>query len=349
MTDETVIVAFDERWFCTALRSIGDAVIATDEQGLVLFLNPVAESLTGWTGVEAHGRPLPEVFSIINETTRSTVENPVEKVLATGRIVGLANHTVLVSRDGRELPIDDSAAPIHDEEGRVKGVILVFRDITEKRQAELVQEQMAAIVHSSDDIILSKSLDGIILSWNRGAERILGYSAGEVIGKNVSMLMPPDFAEDTEKILGRIRQGESVDHYITKRRRKDGTIIDVSLTVSPIRNVEGEVIGASKIGRDITELRKAAETKEWLAAIVESSDDIIASKTLDGILTSWNKGAERILGYTAEEVIGKHVSIIMPPDKVEDVTHILTKIRAGERVDHFRTKRRCKDGTIIDV
>ncbi len=349
MIDATAILPFDERWFSTALRSIGDAVIATDERGRVLFLNPVAQNLTGWSDVDAHGRVLSEVFSIVNEVTRSPVENPVDKVLATGRVFGLANHTVLIHRDGREVPIDDSAAPILDDEGRVTGVILVFRDITEKRRAEMLQEQMAAIVHSSDDIILSKSLDGTILSWNRGAERILGYSAGEVVGKHVSMLVPPDQIDDTEKILGRIRQGEAVDHYVTKRRRKDGTIIDVSLTVSPIRNAEGEVVGASKIGRDITDLRKAAEMKEQLAAIVESSDDIIASKTLDGIITSWNKGAERILGYSADEVIGNHVSMLMPPEQVEDVPRILNKIRAGKRVDHFQTRRRRKDGTIIDV
>ncbi len=252
-----------------------------------------------------------------------------EKVLTIGRVVGLANHTVLVRPDGREIPIDDSAAPILDEEGRIAGVILVFRDITEKRRAEMLHEQLAAIVQSSDDVILSKSLDGIILSWNRGAQRVFGYTADEVIGQHVSMLMPPEYAEDSERILGRIRRGESVDHYETKRRRKDGTIIDVSLTVSPIRNAEGEVVGASKVGRDITELRRASELKEQLAAIVESSDDIIASKTLDGILTSWNKGAERILGYTAEEVIGQHVSMLMPPEQVEDLHRILERSGRG--------------------
>src|SRR6185312_10331192 len=105
---------------------------------------------------------------------------------------------------------------------------------------------------SSDDIIASKDLDGVLTSWNKGAERILGYTAEEVIGRHVSMLMPPELVEDMPKILDRICRGEKVDHYKTKRRRKDGIIIDVSLTVSPIRDAEGEVIGASKIGRDIT-------------------------------------------------------------------------------------------------
>ena len=254
---------FNEHWFSTALRSIGDAVIATDGRGRVLFMNPVAEDLTGWPNAEGRGKPLTEVFSIQNETTGQPVENPVERVLVTGRVVGLANHTVLVARDGRRFPIDDSAAPISDDHGRVTGVILVFRDVTEKRQAEIVNERLAAIVESSDDIIVSKTLDGVITSWNRGAERVLGYAPEEVIGRHVSMLMPPEAAEDVTRILDRVRRGERVDHYQTRRRRKDGTVIDVSLTVSPIRDASGRIIGASKIGRDITqEKRIEAERQE---------------------------------------------------------------------------------------
>src|SRR5262249_53315625 len=123
---------------------------------------------------------------------------------------------------------------------------LVMEDAAELR------ERLAAIVESSDDIIVSKTLDGIITSWNKAAQRTLGYSADEVIGKHVSMLMPPENLEDTERILGKIRRGERVDHYETRRRRKDGVVIDVSLTVSPIHDSSGRIIGASKIGRDIS-------------------------------------------------------------------------------------------------
>src|SRR5262249_28478838 len=130
------------------------------------------------------------------------------------------------------------------------------RDVTESRRAAELKERLAAIVESSDDIIVSADLDGLIGSWNKGAERTLGYAAGEVIGRDISMLTPPEAIEDMEKILGRIRRGEVVDHYETKHRRKDGTLIDVSLTVSPLRDSSGRVIGASKIGRDITEQKR---------------------------------------------------------------------------------------------
>ncbi len=286
MNDATSSVPFDERWFSTALRSIGDAVIATDGRGRVIFLNPVAEALTGWSDAEAHGRELTDVFRIVNELTRQPVEDPVQKVLATGQVVGLANHTVLLSLGGEEVPIDDSAAPISDDQARIGGVILVFRDISKKRQAELTRERLAAIVESSDDIIASKTLDGVITSWNRGAERALGYSAAEVVGRHVSMLMPPELVEDMPRILERIRRGEKVDHYQTRRRRKDGSIIDVSLTVSPIRDAEGRIVGASKVGRDVTAEKRAREERERLleAAQAARAEAEAASRMKDEFL-----------------------------------------------------------------
>ena len=206
-----------------------------------------------------------------------------------------------------------------------------------------------AIVESSDDIIASKDLDGVITSWNKGAERILGYTAEEVIGSPSRCSCRP---RSWRTRSGSSAASAAARRWTTTRRGGGGRtapIIDVSLTVSPIRNAEGEIVGASKVGRDITDQRRAQELNERLAAIVESSDDIIASKDLDGVITSWNRGAERILGYTAEEVIGQHVSMIMPPELVEDMPRILEKIRRGEKVDHYQTRRRRKDGTIIDV
>jgi len=216
-------------------------------------------------------------------------------------------------------------------------------------ELNVLKERLGAIVESSDDIIVSKTLEGIITSWNKGAEKILGYAADEVIGRHISMLVPPGSTEDMQVILNTVARGEKVDHHLTKRQRKDGKIIDVSLTVSPIRNQSGEIIGASKVGRDVTDMLHAQLLKERMAAIVESSDDIIVSKTLDGVITSWNKGAERVLGYSADDVIGKHISLLMPADRVEDMQRILAKIARGEKVEHYETKRICKDGRLIDV
>jgi PAS domain S-box-containing protein len=235
------------------LDSIGDAVITTDAEGRIVSLNPVAATLTGWTQAEAAGRPLDEVFRIFNEWSRQIVENPVEKVLSEGRIVGLANHTILIAKDGTERPIDDSAAPIRDEEGTIQGAVLIFRDMTERRRAERTRLQLAAIVESSDDAIIGKDLDGIIRSWNRGAERLYGYRAEEVIGKPISFLIPPDHPNELPAILERLKHGERIEHYETVRVCKDGRRLDVSLSISPIKDESGRIIGASKIARDITE------------------------------------------------------------------------------------------------
>src|SRR5262249_38329462 len=149
-------------------------VIAADPHGKVTFLNSVAEGLTGWSQQSAEGCPLEDVFQIVNELTGARVENPVQKVLEKGYVVGLANHTILITRDGRRLPIDDSAAPIRNDSGELVGVVLIFRDITERRKTELAQTYLASIVESSSDAIIGKTLDGVITSWNKGAQEVFG-------------------------------------------------------------------------------------------------------------------------------------------------------------------------------
>ncbi len=340
----------------TTLACIGDAVIATDRAGRITTMNGVAESLTGWTKEEATGQPLDAVFRIVNEETRQPVENPATRAMREGIVVGLANHTALIAKDGTERAIDDSAAPIRCKEGQIVGCVLVFRDVTERRRLEKQKAEqgkaarrLAAIVDSSEDAIVSKTLDGIIQSWNAAAERIFGYTAEEAVGRHITMLFPADRLEEEDRIIARIRAGQRVEHFDTVRRRKDGTAIPVSLTISPIKDEEGRVVGASKIARDITERKRAEEANAKLAAIVESSDDAIVSKNLDGIITSWNRGAERMFGYTAQEAVGQPVTMLMPPERVDEEPGILARIRRGENIDHYETIRRRKDGTLLTI
>ena len=175
------------------LASIGDGVIVSDTRGMVTFMNPIAERLTGWQQDHAVGQPIATVFQIVDEVSRHPQENPASRALRERTIVGLANHSVLISKDASERPIDDSAAPIQDRDGKISGVVLVFRDVSERRAAEIEQGRLAALVDSSDDAILGLTFAGIVTDWNDGAERLFGYSAEETVGHSVlSTIVPAD-------------------------------------------------------------------------------------------------------------------------------------------------------------
>jgi PAS domain S-box-containing protein len=240
------------------LNSIGDAVIVTDESGHVRTLNPEAERLTGWQQRDCLGKPLGDVFHIVNEQSGEAVESPMEKVLRDGSAVLLANHTMLVSKDGTRIPIDDSAAPIRGKSGPLQGVVLVFRDVTQTRAAERAQTRLAAIVHHSADAIVTKNLDGIVQTWNASAEKLFGYRPEEIIGRSITLLLPPERLHEEAEILARLRTGQSSERLETVRVTKGGRRIYVSISVSPLRDRDGAIIGASKIVHDITD-RKIAE------------------------------------------------------------------------------------------
>jgi PAS domain S-box-containing protein len=223
------------------------------------------------------------------------------------------------------------------------------QETADASEAEKAQRRLAAIIESSEDAIASKDLNGIITSWNKSAERLFGYTAEEIIGQPVTVIIPPELHGDEPKILGKIRSGERIEHFQTVRVHKNGQRINVSLTVSPIKDAKGTIVGAAKIVRDITRQKKLEEAALRLAAIVESSDDAIASKDLNGFVTSWNRSAEKLFGYKAEEIVGKHITLIIPPELHHDEDMILSKVRRGEKIDHFETIRLHKNGERVEV
>jgi PAS domain S-box-containing protein len=212
-----------------------------------------------------------------------------------------------------------------------------------------VAQRLASIVESSDDAIVSKTLDGVVTSWNAAAERLFGYTAAEAVGRSILQIIPPERHSEEIEVLAKLRRGEKIEHFETVRIAKGGREVPISLSVSPIRDPGGRIVGASKIARDISDRVRAEELRGTLAAIIESSDDAIVSKTLDGVITSWNAAAERLYGYTAAEAVGQSVLMIIPHELHFEETEVLRRIRRGEKVEHFETVRMTRDGRSIPI
>jgi PAS domain S-box-containing protein len=208
---------------------------------------------------------------------------------------------------------------------------------------------LGAIVESSNDAIVGATLDGRVVSWNPAATRLYGYAAGEILGEPSSRLVPPESQDDERRILERVRRGERVEHFETTRIAKDGRRLDISLTVSPVRDAAGTVVAASEVARDIEGQKRTERAAAQLAAIVESSEDAVISKDLDGIIQTWNASAERIFGHSAAEMIGTRIMAIIPPELQDEERTIITRIRMGERIEHFDTIRLAKDGRRIPI
>ena len=211
------------------------------------------------------------------------------------------------------------------------------------------QLMLSSIVSSSDDAIIGKDIDGVITSWNRAAERIFGYGANEAIGQSIRLIVPAAHYEEEDDVLRRIRAGQAVDHYETIRRARDNRLVQVSLTVSPIRAPDGTIIGASDIARDVTATKRLERDARHFSAIVASSEDAIISKNLEGTIVTWNRAAERMFGYAAAEIIGRSIRLIVPPDRQAEEDHVLATVARGDSVEHFETIRQRKDGTFVPI
>ena len=315
-----------------------DVTIGIKTDGTIFQWNNVAEKIFEYAAIEVVGQNISILFS------KKAFEKE-EAFLGEVKKGNTAQYELACkTKSGRSVFISFCAFAITDKKGNVIGVSKIVNDVSAQKEAEEKQATLASIVSSSDDAIISKTLNGIITSWNEAATKLFGYSAEEAIGSHISLIIPKDSLAEEDLIIENIRKGEKIDHYETVRVAKDGTEKFISLTVSPIKNKKGEVIGASKVARDISYKDSEEEKRAMLAAIVSSSDDAIISKNLQGIITSWNQSAQRMFGYTEEEAIGKHISLIIPKERISEETKIIESIRRGEKIDHFETERVAKDG-----
>ncbi|HUR44794.1 MAG TPA: PAS domain S-box protein [Candidatus Saccharimonadales bacterium] len=321
-----------------------DAIISKRLDGTVTSWNKAAEKMFGYTSEEMIGQPITRLFP---EDRLEEEPDVIAKISRGHRIEHF--ETIRKKKDGKLVEVSLTISPVKDPHGKIIGASKIVRDITGQKAAQRSSMLLAAIVDSSDDAIVSKTLDGVVTSWNPAAEKIFGYTAHEMIGQPITKLFPPDRLDEETYVLSRIRSGQRIEHFETLRQAKDGTLLEVSLTISPVKDAQGRIIGASKIARDVTVQKAAARASQLLAAIVDSSEDAIVSKRLDGIVTSWNKAAEKLFGYTAREMIGQSITRLFPENRLEEEPKIIARIGRGERVEHFETVRKTKDGRLIDL
>ena len=336
-----------EQDLAITLDSIGDAVITTDAKGLVTRMNPVAEKMTGWSLEEAKHQPLKTIFPIINATTRETIKNPVDKVMSTGNTVFLSNHTTLISKDGTEYQIADSAAPIRNGNNDIQGMVLIFNDVTEqyhmREEIRLSEQHLKLYREQAPLASIEWNLDFQVIGWNNAAEKIFGYTFDEVKGRDfVDLMLPENAVVDIKKIWQDLISQAGGDVSINENLTKEGHIILCEWHNTALKDETGKVIGAASIVQDITE-RKQQEEK-----IRRSQKMDALGKLTGGIAHDYNNMLGVILGYS--ELLKNMLN-----DKPVISDYINEIHRAGERGAKLTKKlltfarQKASDAKILDI
>lgn len=316
-------------WFRVTLTSIGDAVLATDKAGLITFLNPAAANLTGWKPEEALGQPIQEVFKIINEKTGEPGENIVEAVVRHGVTIELANHTALISRNGRLIAIEDSAAPIRSSSGEIEGVVLVFHDVTERRAARremarlnLELERRLAELQTIFDTVpiglcITEDPKGLHIRGNRMSEELAGVPHGGELSRNSPSPAPFRMFQDDRELalrdlpMQQAVRGEIVNGKIVDVLRRDGSRVTLYSNARPLMDISGNPRGAVGAFLDFTELKRAEEEmrrqRKWLRITVSSIGDAVIATDISGRITLLNPVAAELTGWLEKEALGRHV------------------------------------------
>ena len=327
----------------SAIEEASDAVVIADGDGTIQYVNPAFTRMTGYTPEEAIGHNPRRQRSGLGPALHRQVLETVQS----GNIWrGEAPNR---RKDGTPYVEDITVAPVRDAGGAIRRYISIRRDTTARFAANEAKSFLASIVESSNDAIVSCNSEGIILSWNRGAERLYGYRAEEVVGKRLSLLVPRDRRDTLKTIADKLRSGESVGQLdcvgLTKTRRR----VEISISACPIRNADGRIAAYAAIMRDMTDRAEAQEARALLASIVDSAEDAILGAALDGAILSWNKGAEQIYGYRAAEVLGKPLSMLVPAGRIAEISRLLERIGRGETVSQLETLTVDRGGGEIEV
>ncbi|MBU0750819.1 MAG: PAS domain S-box protein [Gammaproteobacteria bacterium] len=345
-----------ENRFHTTLSSIGDAVIATDRSGRIEFMNPVATALTGWPAAEAGGRLLTEVFTIIDEDSRQAMENPVDRVLRDNAIVSLSNHTLLVSRDGREVPIADSGAPILDEAGKLSGVVLVFRDQTAEREKARAlhrsEEKFRLIADNANDFIFWIAPDGHYIYASPACERVTGHTAEEFLadpGLLQTLIHPDDRAGYAAHID---RQTDEPGEIQFRLRHRDGTERWISHRCKAVHDAAGRPMGRRGRNTDITanhaDQAAIERQRDLNRRYLDTAQTLMLALDCNGNVEMINRWGSQLLGYEEQELIGRNwfEACLPQPAGMQDVMPAFRRIIAGEiaSAENFENEVICRNG-----
>ncbi len=310
LQNETALKSVAER---ILVETIPDGIITIDELGVVQSFNPAAERMFGYRASEVIGK---NVRMLMPKPYQQEHDGYLRNYRESGhaKVIGIGREVEARRKDGTVFPIELAVGEFQYEGSRqFAGVI---RDITERKEVEAEARQLAAIVESSEAAIIGQDLEGLITSWNRGAERLYGYASSEAIGQNVTVLTPPSRRNEVNQIMDRLTRNRRVKPLETIRLHKDGTILDVSIAFSQVRDDDGGLIGVSSVARDITDIKEAERaltaSAEQVRALVGTVPDGIVTINATGIVETFNPAAERLFGFEAEEVIGCNVNMLMP-------------------------------------
>ena len=331
--DEKLMESEDQ--YRSLFESSMDGILLTSTDGRIFAANPAACRILGRTEEEicAIGRD-----GIVDQAD-SRLHTAIEERTRTGRFTGELAH---MRKDGTRFPAEVSTSIFKDRDGRERSCMII-RDISERKHADEIKSYLAAIVESSDDAIIGKTLDGIITAWNHGAETLYGYSADEAKGKHISILIPPNRSDELTKIINAIRRGERVQHYETQRVRKDGTVIEVSLSVSPIRDSTAEIVGASTIAQDITERKQmeleVRQSKERYRFITENMAGSVWLTDMNLKPTYLSPNNARVRGYTLEELYALPLDKQLTPNSLKLAWENFRKALHEENLNTKRVPR----------
>ncbi|HMC31531.1 MAG TPA: PAS domain S-box protein [Candidatus Angelobacter sp.] len=341
---ERQLAEIEKASLIAAIEQTADAIVITDASANMRYVNAAFTRITGYSSEEAIGQNTRIFQSGLQD---AAFYKELWQTVRRGEV--WRGELINRRKDGSLYTEEMAITPLLDSTGSTTGYIAIKQDVTARRTAEEAQKFVASIVESSEDAIIGRTPEGVIVSWNRGAQNLFGYRPEEIIGKNIRVLAADEFTERIGQVIDRVNRGEAVEPFEGVSLTRDGRRLNIFASVSPVKDAQGKLIAVAAILRDITERKRAEDARALLATVVKSSTDAIVVASPEKTILTWNKGAETIYGYSPQQIVGKSVLELVPPERREEFGQLYARILAGETVSQFESVRCRQDGRRIHV